>query len=65
MELTINDEKIKQLLKEIVVEMLQSKQDILHEIVVDALEEVGLAYVIAEGRNNNFVSEDAIFSILA
>lgn len=32
--------------------------------MVDALEEVGLAIAIADGRNNDFVSEAEIFSIL-
>ena len=64
MELTINDEKMKQLLTEIIVELIQSKQEIFHEIIVDAIEEVGLANAISEGRNNDFVPEEKIFSIL-
>jgi hypothetical protein len=64
MQLTINDEKIKQLLTEIIVELIQSKREVFYEIVLDALEEVGLANAITEGRNNDFVSEEEIFSIL-
>lgn len=30
----------------------------------EALEEVGLANAIAEGRTNEFVSEEAVFSLL-
>ena len=38
--------------------------EVLHEIMLEALEEIGLANAIAEGRKNKFVSEEDIFSIL-
>jgi hypothetical protein len=38
--------------------------EILHEVTLEALEEVGLAHAIAEGRKSKFVSEEEIFSIL-
>ena len=37
---------------------------VLHEVKLEALEEVGLATAIAEGRKNKFVSEEEIFYIL-
>jgi len=36
----------------------------LHDVIIDALEEVGLAHAIAEGRKNDFVTESEIFAIL-
>lgn len=64
MELVISDEKTKELLTEVLVEMIQQKREVFYEIVVDALEDVGLANAIIEGRQNNFVGEDKIMSIL-
>lgn len=64
MESIINDEKMKELLTQVIVELLQSKREVFYNIVLDALEEVGLANAITEGRNNDFVSEETIFSIL-
>ena len=64
MALSISDEKTKELLTEVVVELLQKKRDVFYDIVLEALEEVGLANAIAEGRNGDFVAEDEIFSIL-
>lgn len=64
MQLTINDEKTKELLTEVLVEMLQQKREVFYEIVVEALEDVGLANAIVEGRQDKFVSEDKIMSIL-
>ena len=64
MELTINDARTKELLTEVMVELIQSKREVFYEIILEALEEVGLANAIIEGRENDFVSEDVIFSIL-
>ncbi len=64
MELSISDEKTKELLTEVIVELLKTKRDVLYDVVLEALEEVGLANAIAEGRKDDFVSEDEIFSLL-
>jgi len=64
MELSISDEKTKELLTEVMIDLLKTKRDILYDVVLEALEEVGLANAIAEGRKNEFVSEDEVFSIL-
>ncbi len=64
MELSISDEKTKELLTEVIVDLLKTKRNVMREIVLEALEEVGLANAIAEGRKDDFVSEEEIFSIL-
>lgn len=64
MELSISDEKTKALLTEVIVDLAKNKREFLYEIVLDALEEVGLANAITEGRRNEFVSEEEIFAIL-
>ena len=64
MELLISDEKTKELLTEVVVELLKTKRNVLYDVVLEALEEVGLANAIVEGRKDEFVSEDEIFSII-
>ena len=64
MELTISDEKTKELLTEVIVELIKTRRDVFHEILLEALEEVGLANAIIEGRKNDFVPEDQIFSLL-
>ena len=64
MELYSSDEKTKQLLTEVVLDILQTNKNLLHDVIIDALEEVGLAHAIAEGRKNDFVTEADIFAIL-
>lgn len=64
MELIISDEKTKELLTEVIIEMMKQKKEIFYEIILEALEEVGLANAIIEGRKDEFVSEDRISRIL-
>ena len=64
MELSISDEKTKELLTEVVIELLKSKRDLIYDVLLEALEEVGLANAITEGRTDNFIGEDEVFSIL-
>ena len=64
MELTINDEKMRDVLKDILIELLQEKRDLFHDVLVEALEDVGLGNAIAAGRQEDFVSEEAISTIL-
>ncbi|MCI5180754.1 MAG: hypothetical protein D3911_15840 [Candidatus Electrothrix sp. AW3_4] len=64
MELSISDEKTKELLTEVMIELLKSKRDLIYDILLEALEEVGMANAIAEGRTNDFVAEDEVLSIL-
>ncbi len=62
MELTISDEKTKELLTEVLIEMMRNQREVFQEIFLEALEEVGLANAIREGRKNDFVSEDVIMN---
>ena len=64
MELTVTDDKLKQVLKEIMVDLIQDKKNIMSEIVSDALEDVGLARAIKQGRKNKFVDESKILEVL-
>lgn len=64
MELTISDDKTKELLTEILVKMMQDKRELFYDIVLEALEEVGLANSIKEGRRDEFVEEAEIFDML-
>lgn len=64
MELTLNETQAKALLKEVVLELVQERRDWFFEIMVEAMEEVGLANAIRKGRQNEFVDETQITAIL-
>lgn len=65
MELTVNEKQTKELLREVLLELLQEKRSDFYELVLEAMEEIGLANAIHEGRQNDLVSEDEIRAILA
>lgn len=60
----MDDAKLKTLFKEAIVEVLEERRDLLREAFEEALEDVGLANAIEEGRRTREVSRDAVFSIL-
>ncbi len=64
MELTIDDNKLKDLMRETLAEMIRENREGFYDLVLEALEEAGLANAIKEGRTNSFVSEDRILKIL-
>jgi hypothetical protein len=61
---SLDEKEFKILLKQTLIELFDERRDIFSAIVVDALEELGLAAAIREGRVNEFVSEEEIQSIL-
>lgn len=64
MEAIINHKDIKNLLKETLIEMLQEKQKELIEIFREAIEDVGLANAIADGRKGDIIPKTEIMDIL-
>lgn len=64
MELTLNDERVKQLLRDVLVEMLRENREGFYELLLEAIEEIGLANAIKKGRKNKLVGEDKIMKIL-
>jgi len=64
MELTVNEDKMKELLTDIMINMIQQRKDIFYEMIVEAIEDVGLVNAIREGRKNKFVEEKRIMDIL-
>lgn len=64
MELTIDEVQAKKLIKEALVELVRERQDLFFELIVEAIEEIGLVEAIREGRQNEFVPEEEILAIL-
>jgi hypothetical protein len=60
----LTEEKTKELLTEILIEMLQEKREIFYDIILEAMEDIGLSKAIMEGRENDFVDEAKVLSIL-
>jgi hypothetical protein len=64
MELPLDETQTKRIVKEALVELVQERQELFFELIVEAMEEIGLADAIREGRKNEFVAESDIQAIL-
>jgi hypothetical protein len=64
MEVTIAEDRLKEVLKAAVVEVLEERGDLVREIVEEALEDLALARAIREGEGSEVVGRDQIFSLL-
>ena len=65
MAVTLSDEtRLKALLKEALVEVLEQRREWFLTLVVEALEDIALVQAIKEGETTEIVSRDEIFDLL-
>ncbi len=62
--LTSDEGRIKQLMKEAMVEALQEQKSIFHDLIVEAIEDIALTNAIRQGVNTESVSRKEVFDIL-
>lgn len=62
--ISLDEEQFKNLLKETLVELFEERQDLFTAIVAEAIEDIGLANAIREGRKNDLVNRERIDAIL-
>ncbi|MEL6384681.1 MAG: hypothetical protein AAFQ89_19925 [Cyanobacteria bacterium J06626_18] len=61
---TLDEDKAKKFLAEVLVEMIQQKREIFYDLILKALEEVSLANAIQAGEETELVNESEIRAIL-
>jgi hypothetical protein len=64
MATSIDEAKLKELLKSAVAEVLEERREFVKEIIEEAMEDVALARAIDEGVSTDAVSREEVFSIL-
>ncbi len=62
--IVIDDQTLKGLLKEALVEVLQERPGLLRDMLAEAVEDLGLARAIREGENTPEVGMDAVMEAL-
>ena len=60
-----DDQKIKALFKEAIVEVMEENQELVSSLLVEALEDIGLSRAIEEGENSESVCRQEIFKVLS
>ncbi|MGI8565823.1 MAG: hypothetical protein ACR2LZ_04985 [Pyrinomonadaceae bacterium] len=61
---TIDEERLKDLLKVAFVEALEEHRELVQEIVEEAMEEIALVHAIEQGLGSEPVTRDAVFAII-
>jgi hypothetical protein len=64
METKLDENRLKQILKEALIEALEEKKDVFHELIVEAIEDIALINAIRQGQNTETVSKQEILDIL-
>lgn len=64
METLIDENKLKKIFKEALVEILEDRKETLYELIVEAIEDIALAHAIREGEGTKPVSKQEIFTLL-
>ena len=63
-EINLDEIKLKELLKTVIVEVLQEQKEVLYDLFAEIMEDIALERAIKEGEKTELVSREAIFKIL-
>ena len=64
METLIDNDKLKEIFKQAIVEAIEEKRDVVHDLLVEAMEDLAMIHAIEEGEETEIVSRDEVLSIL-
>ena len=64
MQATPDQDELKNLFKQALVEVLQERRDLLHDALEDALEDIALARAIESEKDSEIVRRDEVFDAL-
>ncbi len=59
-----SDEKLKEIFKSAIVEVLQERQELVREILDEIVEDIAFSKAIAEGEQTPRVSRESVFEAL-
>ena len=62
-ELNLDEDKIKQLFKTALVEVIRENQEVFSDLFAEIIEDIALEKAIKEGENTEPVSRETIFNI--
>ena len=64
MEASISDDRIKELFKSAIVEVLEERGDLLREALAEAIEEIAIVRAIEDGEGTETITRDEVFTLL-
>jgi len=63
-QVIVDEEQIKILLKQALVEVLQERRDVLYDVLAEVFEDLALAQAIKEGEGTETVSKEEVLQVL-
>ena len=64
MQTVIDDGKLKELFKQAIIEAIEEKKEAVHDLLVEAMEDVAMIHAIQEGEDSEVVSRKSVFQVL-
>ena len=64
METLVDDNKLKDLLKQAIIEVIEEKRETVHDILMEVMEDTALMRAIQEGESSGNADREEIFGIL-
>ena len=64
METVIDESKLREVFKDVLVEMFEKQRGVFHDIVIEAMEDIALSRAIQEGEGSGTASKQEVFDIL-
>ena len=61
---SIEEDRLKELLKTAIVEVLEERRELVRDVFEEALEDVALVRAIEEGEQSPLISRDEVFKLL-
>jgi len=65
MEAITDSGKLKEIFKQAIIEAMEEKKDVVHDLLVDAMEDLAMIHAVQEGEKTGAASRDEVFNILA
>jgi len=63
-QVSLDEERLKELFKQALLELLQEEKDLLYDLFAEAVEEFALTQAIKEAESTERVSREDVFQIL-
>ncbi len=63
-QVTVEEDTLKSLVKEAIIELLQERHDLLYDAIVDIVEDQVLGYAIREGESTPYATKEEVLQLL-
>ena len=64
METITDSGKLKEIFKQAIIEAMEEKKDVVHDLLMDAMKDLAMIHSIQEGEKSGAASRNEVFDIL-